>query len=333
MKINVFDSKPGDAMIIETKDKVIMIDGGTAKTYDDFCKKIDEVENIDLLVLTHYDEDHIAGIIKLFEDKERSQKIKKIYANLEKHIGVEEEYSITGKSIGTNKSSDQAITLQSLINDKIWHDEPILKGDGIDEWEGIKIDVLGPTKESLDELKKFFNADVIGTDGDKTNRNKSNNDSEMTIEQILKTKFIEDTNEANRASIIILMEVDGKKFLFPGDCSLTTVLENLDDIFLKDGELCLELLKIPHHGSCCNTSLKALEKIRCSNYLLLTNGKSHGHPNKSTIVRILENNRDKEIKTTIYTNYDSLKKIKRFDQDNELDQYDWNDIKISTYEG
>ncbi len=332
MKINVFQSRTGDAMIIEVKDKVIMIDGGTAGTYNELCMKIDELKKIDLLILTHYDDDHIAGVIKLFKDKERSKNIEKVYANLEKHIGVEEEYTICKENKGINKSSAQATTLQNLIRNEIWHEEAILKGHKFNEWEGIKISVLGPTKEILDRLKDDFNADVIGTDGNKGSTNKSNDDSEMSIKEILETRYEEDVNKANRASLVILIEVDKKKFLFPGDCSLTGLLEDLDEKLLEEGELKLELLKIPHHGSFYNTSLEALEKIRCSNYLLLTNGRAHKHPHKSTIVRILENNRNKGIKTTIYTNYDSLKKIKRLDKDNELDQYDWNNMKISTYE-
>ena len=60
----------GDALIIKFFAKVrqytIVVDGGPASTADDIADIYDTLEYIDLLILTHYDEDHISGLLEYF---------------------------------------------------------------------------------------------------------------------------------------------------------------------------------------------------------------------------------------------------------------------------
>src|SRR5690606_14407471 len=71
----------------------ILIDGGIGNTYintsnikGDLHKVIDRIRNdeqfIDLLILTHFDDDHIGGILRwLNKDKEASNLIRKVWFN------------------------------------------------------------------------------------------------------------------------------------------------------------------------------------------------------------------------------------------------------------
>ena len=88
MKIQLLQANYGDAIHLRVREnrnqyRNILIDGGTKdtwtfknknnKTEDGALKKFikqirDKKEFIDLLILTHIDDDHIGGVLKWFED-------------------------------------------------------------------------------------------------------------------------------------------------------------------------------------------------------------------------------------------------------------------------
>ena len=83
MKIKFLKANNGDAIYISFLDKYdqprnILVDGGREATYFDRVRRngplkrvIDDIkhrkENIDLLILSHIDNDHIEGFLKWFE--------------------------------------------------------------------------------------------------------------------------------------------------------------------------------------------------------------------------------------------------------------------------
>jgi len=70
MKINFLPAFNGDCILITTDKFNILIDGGMSRTYYRILRdKLEELEQIDLVILTHIDEDHIAGLIELFDGK------------------------------------------------------------------------------------------------------------------------------------------------------------------------------------------------------------------------------------------------------------------------
>ena len=102
MKINFLKAFNGDSFWISFLEnespRNIIIDGGTGNTYKsssnvkgDLFKIIEKIREdkqfIDLLVLTHFDDDHIGGILRwLNKDKEAPKLIKKVWFNSGKEI-------------------------------------------------------------------------------------------------------------------------------------------------------------------------------------------------------------------------------------------------------
>ena len=102
MKIKFLEANCGDSIIISFVDdqgkiRNILIDGGTGETYSSKRRKgelyyvIEDICNkgqaIDLLILTHIDNDHIGGILKWFEeDKRFSSIVKNVWFNSGKLI-------------------------------------------------------------------------------------------------------------------------------------------------------------------------------------------------------------------------------------------------------
>ena len=74
-KIEMLPAGHGDCLWIEYGSKEdpfrILIDGGTTGTYKRLKKRLENLSEEDrkfeLLIVTHIDADHIAGILKLFE--------------------------------------------------------------------------------------------------------------------------------------------------------------------------------------------------------------------------------------------------------------------------
>ncbi len=93
MKIKFLQAFNGDSIWISFSEngdpKNIIIDGGVGDTYENNLRKKGELfdviehikgcnENVDLLVLTHFDDDHIGGLLRWFNrDKDALRLIKK----------------------------------------------------------------------------------------------------------------------------------------------------------------------------------------------------------------------------------------------------------------
>ena len=106
----------------------ILIDGGISRTYPKYLKNeitilVDKGENIDLLIITHIDDDHIGGIIKIYEDATLNRDlIKQVWFNsgnllsdfFNSRRDKTREVSII-PSDQTDMSIDQGITLENAL--------------------------------------------------------------------------------------------------------------------------------------------------------------------------------------------------------------------------
>lgn len=70
-KIYFLPVKHGDAFIIECvrgdTQGLVVVDGGPRSCGFELKRKLNELGTPDLMVLTHYDEDHIGGILQLVD--------------------------------------------------------------------------------------------------------------------------------------------------------------------------------------------------------------------------------------------------------------------------
>ena len=75
MRIIPLKAAHGDALIVEAKQEEkafrIVIDGGPKETADEISDYFLNLKHIDLLILTHFDADHITGLLKFFEQQKR----------------------------------------------------------------------------------------------------------------------------------------------------------------------------------------------------------------------------------------------------------------------
>ena len=84
----------------------------------------------------------------------------------------------------------------------------------------------------------------------------------------------------NDNSNVIITELDGYKFMFMGDASVTTEKEILDKYNVPD----IDVLKVGHHGSKTSSSKEFINEIN-PKYSIISVGKNnrYGHPNKEVL--------------------------------------------------
>ena len=89
----------------------------------------------------------------------------------------------------------------------------------------------------------------------------------------------------NDNSNVIYTELDGYKFMFMGDVSVTTEKEILSKYNLPD----IDILKVGHHGSKTSSSKEFINEIN-PKYSIISVGKNnrYGHPNKEVLDNLKE---------------------------------------------
>jgi len=331
MKIQVLRAFNGDSILLSFEDegvnKNILIDGGIGRTYKEKGKKgkieyndlfntiqtiRDNGEKIDLLILTHIDDDHIGGILKWFTSDDKAlESIDKIWFNsgktIQKFIAeVEEDNNVYTLEIhpesGEETSVKQGVTFESIIEKKngLWDKKVIIAGDEIGELN-LKFTILSPGKSQLEKLLKAWGKEQpesLETSG-------KHNDYELSLADHLKSNsWKEDNAIPNGSSIAFLMAYKEKSLLFLGDSHPSVIVESLKEKFAasETNRIKAEVVKLSHHGSAHNNNLELLSLIDCDKFIVSTNGDKHFHPHKFLLAHLI----NQKPNCHIYFNYPEL---------------------------
>lgn len=109
VKITFFDVGKGDAILIETKDHTMLIDSGYDSTSDVILDYLDKqpVQQLDYLVLTHFDKDHVGGADQILKRTEVGEVLQPDY---ESDSGQYQEYI----EVMTAKGKDPVIVKETV---------------------------------------------------------------------------------------------------------------------------------------------------------------------------------------------------------------------------
>lgn len=317
MKVKFLQAGNGDSILLSfndgEKNRNILIDGGVEETY--FCNstglygeletEVDSIrernEVIDLLILTHIDNDHICGLLKLFELDDNAYKlIKNVWFNSGKLIAQNfNESENTDLRVGLRIYSDpqtgvhEAIEFEDYLEKKaIWNKKLIIQGQKLEQY-GVRIEILSPNEAQLKRLLKEYKK----VTGDNTYTAGKENDWRTNIKDFIEEenmpdfKFTEDSSVKNGSSISFILTFKDLHFLFLGDSHPNDVVKQLKTLgYCKDKQLEVEFIKVSHHGSKANTSKELIEIVNTNNYVFITDSTRHNHPNKRTLARILNVN-------------------------------------------
>jgi hypothetical protein len=149
------------------------------------------------------------------------------------------------------------------------------KGKSIDMGKGLNLTVAGPMKAELialqEEYAKFL----------KQPKNKKKTKKALA-------SFTDDS-APNLSSIVVLAEVEGKRMLLTGDARGDKILQGLELVGLlkKDGNMHVDILKMPHHGSDRNMDPIFFRRITADHYVFSGNGE-FGNPERETLQMLLD---------------------------------------------
>lgn len=306
VNIKVLQAREGDCIFItisdDDKSYIIMVDSGVKSTYqykdkgNRICNgplkdESDELRKnqrfIDLVILTHVDDDHIGGIIEwIAKDEKALEMMNNIWLNNGEIIIP--DYSSLLHTIpkgcdldGLLRSANKNIENQ-IVSGKVFN---IPFG---------QIKILSPTMVTHNAIAEKWNGKVL---------NKIPTDYKKPISCFLAYAFDEkDSSKTNNSSISFLLEVDNRKDLFLGDADIVDVCSALEELgYNKDHPLQCKTVKLSHHGSRNNFSNHFLDIVKSEVFIFSSNGNYHGHPDKEVFSQIID-----KTKSKVYFNYNNI---------------------------
>lgn len=304
----VLPAHNGDALLLEylgidQQFHRIWIDGGLVKTYMEKGRPvlkslIQQEAKIDLMVVTHIDQDHIGGVLAFVNDSNLNKDfVERFWFNSGLLIASQFDHEpdrrrdVGFQTIGfQTRSLNQGIKLEEfLLKTKRWHEKPIQQPHE-EEIAGAKIKVLSPNEENLMKLDREWEAEEASS-----SRSIPDTDFEESIEVLAAKKEEEDSSIANGSSIAFLFSLQNKRILFLGDAHPSDIVQALKKLgYSKKKKLKVSYVKLSHHASKKSVSYALLELLDCQNYIISTDGSRHGLPNKEALARIvLDPSRDR----------------------------------------
>jgi beta-lactamase superfamily II metal-dependent hydrolase len=314
ISIKFFQVNCGDCIGVsirnEDMDFNMIVDMGYAKTYHRTIKTfIDESSEIDLLIITHSDSDHIGGIFSYINDTDAIE-IKEWWYN----------YSINDLSINkegnTQISVNQAVKLRKHLLQKgeSINTHPILSNQFY-EFGSIRLDILSPDRKSYEKFKVL----VDEKDNYSQKISAKKNDYKKSILNLKKEPFPkEDDSSSNGSSIAFLFEYFNFRIIMLADAHPAIIVNSLRNLgYSEENPIEVNCVKLSHHGSAKNLNQELIEMIECSNYIISTDGSSHELPDKFTLAKIAIHR--KELGTNFFFNYQNEKLKSIFSKEETVD--------------
>ena len=344
MYLKVLEAKNGDSLLISVesdgKQRNLLIDGGPKAAYKhqhlkgDLHRTLtqlkDKGERIDILILTHVDDDHIGGLLEGFKHNELlTELVDKVWFNSGRSIHqafdqVEDASNFimfdnvrTGTDTDNQTSIRQCVRFEDTITQlDIW-DEQLIEAGQFHDFYGVKITILSPGRSNL---KKMLGKWTREAPSSLTSASKK--DYGQSFEKLLEDDVFErDSAAPNGSSIAMLLEHDESSILLLADAhdnvvqaSIRALEDKYGNLYSEENPLKVDYVKLSHHGSQYNTSPDFLRLLSTNNFIVSTDGTRYGLPNKKTFARIAECHAG----ATFWFNYPSL--IKQIFTKNELDR-------------
>lgn len=380
-----FDVGIGDCNVIrlvkgDGTQYVIMVDCGKYTTAIKSYVEGTLHNHINLLVATHIDGDHIKGMAAMLKKCPNLQ-IDKIwyncYGRCRQNVGIvgltEEQMEVLNwvknalpvefDAINYKKeiSAEQGKTLagEILRNDawkNVWNTDYVTyETPDVDLPDDFgKIVLLGPTRDSLDELerriKDAFNSFFMQVWNDNLKDAESLSELLIRLADAYKEKFEAkqisastpdnpdaafvkkaaeeegaDTSDTNYSSIAFMLESGGHRVAMLGDAFAITLEKAINQKYENEKKpIVCDAIKVSHHGSNGNNSKILLDTIT-SHKFFIPGGRKNEYPTWGTLGRIALSHQNEDNKLIVFSHKGDMS-IKM----NELDIQSKEELKIET---
>jgi hypothetical protein len=306
-QLHVLPAGIGDALVLDygTAGAVsrVVIDGGVGKTAGPLADFLGPTPKIEMLMITHVDNDHIMGALKMLEQRLNEPTIDDLWFNGYRHLPTS-----SLESMGPVEGE----RLTTLIVDRglPWNTNPIFGGHAVmtsgDSTPpvatlpgGLTCTVLSPGREQLVEIRKKW-VEAVGE--------ANLNPAAITPEEPLRPagrlermggtdvaalaaeESPMDNKEANGSSIAILAAWADRTALFTGDAHADVLIDTLNHWLGPTGTLEVDVFKLPHHGSKANVTNELMARVKAKCYVFSSSGEGRSkHPNDQAVARVIVN--------------------------------------------
>lgn len=332
LSIEMLPAGHGDALCVEYGDPAdphrLMIDGGPrSRTTRDLVR--DRITSgdreLELLVVTHIDADHITGILEALQDPAVNIAARDVWFNGWDHLPSDALGVMQGEALGSALRRRGLPWNTDFGNRAVQVTEegplPVVRLPG-----GMDLTLLSPTADRLAALRSEWKREVEAAGlvpGVAAEQPSARPDvlGEIPIvpEDLAGEPFEEDPSEANGASIAMLAEFEGKALLLTGDAHSSVLTTGLRRLARERGtaRVAVDVFKVPHHGSKYNLGSDLLDVLDCRRFLFSTNGAIFGHPDPVAVSRILVDRGDVSLeynyRSTTTARWDSRRLRRRYD--------------------
>lgn len=286
---------------------VIVIDGGYVANVKKLKEHLRDYYNcllngklhINVVFLSHPDQDHVEGLVKLMEDDE--VQVDNLVAMIPWDVMTPSWFKdgkITENSLEKrleNAFKQLAALVVTAENKKV---KIILSTKLLNpcEFNGATFTTLGPTlnfyKTCIANCEKTPPKAPHVRPIHEASFSADNDTEEQYVPGHIKWDDTENTSPINESSHIMLFEYDGHKILFCGDAGKEALknaisYSNDKNIDLTD----IDIIKMPHHGSRKNVSPEIMDAFKhkgCRCYISCKANDEGHHPSKRLVNMLLE---------------------------------------------
>ncbi len=347
LSLDVLRARKGDCLILHygTQDDphLVMIDGGPRGVYGPYLKprieKIKEARGlerreplvVDLLMVSHVDDDHIQGILDLTRDliqgNTQLARVLSFWHNSFENIIGSTPRELTAAFTSQFGAASMGGDPPDLILDSEEDEEVVVSGlkvlASLQQGAQLRSDVVTKLKADLNpELDgglilagekaidignglQFTVAGPMLAELQELHKKhriwlKELAKQGKTPEDVLSAYV--DKSVTNLSSLVVLAEAGGKRILLTGDARGDRILEGLELVGLmeKGSTMHVDILKVPHHGSSNNLEDDFFERITADHYVFSGDGE-HGNPERESLEMLLNARGDDEY--TIHLTY------------------------------
>lgn len=325
-RLEALQARHGDCLLLHWGEgddrKVALIDGGPEGTYRAVLKPRleslagelgEERVPLQLMMLSHIDDDHINGLLDLADEVERETAPAEIllmwHNSLEGLLEgklPEPESKIATASVRagfreTGEWDDRdEMVLASVPQGQRLH--AFAKRAGLDETmnepfrplvmrrdgqrpgtiEGLELIVVAPDEEAVEKLRKAWR--------------------EHRDDSILAA--YKDRSPYNLSSIVVIARFGERSMLLTGDALGREILEGLEKLGLlaPGGKIHFDLIKLPHHGSQNNVALDFYQRVTAGTYVVSGDHQKFPNPHPDSMKWLKEARGDEPYE--VYCTYD-----------------------------
>lgn len=320
-RLTMLPASEGDSLILsygknEAALRHIVIDGGRAATWPHLEAALAKIaargEDVELLLLTHIDADHIDGLVEMMENAALPLIPKTIWYNgYEQLKAMVAQGGLQPFGLKAADAYSKALAARGWPVNQYFGGKAIFIENGpiAFEYAGLKLNLISPDRAKLDKLRNNWRkamqpaavpSAAAGAPGLQA-FGKRPMPASLDVEK-LSGPSGKDSTAPNGSSIALVAEYAGRRVLLGADAHPDIAAASLAALG-EGAPYRIDLAKLPHHGSRANVTRALLETIACNRFAISTSGAVFGHPDPEAISRVLKFGTTGQ--KTLYFNYDS----------------------------